>query len=163
MDDPGALRRRDEQATRRGQRDERGACPLGALAADGVAERAEHGAAGRREGRATAAAATPASEPAPVPPRPGDPLALGERLPHDRPRALPVCPRQLDLAQPAAKVFDASGVTTSPRTKADSFAVAFLLGFVFHSRSPRASSARRRRELTVPRGRSSARAISPGV
>ena len=30
---------------------------------------------------------------------------------------------------------DAFGVTTSPRTKADSFAVAFVLGFVFHART----------------------------
>jgi hypothetical protein len=41
-------------------------------------------------------------------------------------------PPHLDSAPPAKLCVDAYGVTTSPRTKADSFAVAFVLGFVFH-------------------------------
>ena len=34
-----------------------------------------------------------------------------------------------------SELTDAFGVTTSPRTKADSFAVAFVLGFVSHAGS----------------------------
>ena len=37
-----------------------------------------------------------------------------------------------ELARDCRFVTDAFGVTTSPRTKADSFAVAFVLGFVSH-------------------------------